>query len=173
MAWIKYPKKDMAVPFSYSPSSSAFRFPWFMRGGSRLVIIIFVFFTCTCPLAPTAPTLVGFLGHATLSLAVVVAHFFMVSCEWPKVFDLAKQRCKFFGGFLRSEKRIFPFLFSGCASFFSSAAFARNVALAVRSVCCHERSLVRTRYLALAVPQRLQERQPRCFNNARSPRNSL
>ena len=69
-------------------------------------------------LARTACTLLSVLGHATFNFAVVAALVFLVFCECPMICDLAKQRRKkFLAGFLRSVKTIFPFIFSGCASF--------------------------------------------------------
>ena len=58
-------------------------------------------------LAPRARTLLGVLGQATLIFFAVATLLFFVFCECPKFCD---------GGFLRSEKMIFRFIFSGCAS---------------------------------------------------------
>ena len=68
-------------------------------------------------LAPRARTLLGGLGQATLSFFAVATLLFVFFCECPKFCDLAKQRRKIFGGFLRSEKTIFRFIFSGGVSF--------------------------------------------------------
>ena len=68
-------------------------------------------------LAPKARTLLGVLGQATLSFFAVATLLFFFFCKCPKFCDLAKQRRKIFGGFLRSEKTIFCFFLSGCASF--------------------------------------------------------
>ena len=61
--------------------------------------------------------MLGGLGQATLSFFAVATLLFFFFCECPKFCDLAKQRRKIFVGFLRSEKTIFRFIFSGCASF--------------------------------------------------------
>ena len=68
-------------------------------------------------LAPRARTLLGGLGQATLSFlaAATLLFFFFVS-----VLNFAtspNSGVKFLGGFLRSEKTIFRFIFSGGASF--------------------------------------------------------
>ena len=68
-------------------------------------------------LAPRARTLLGVLGQATLRFFAVATLLFFFFCECPKFCDLAKQRCKNLGVFLRSEKTILCFIFSGCASF--------------------------------------------------------
>ena len=64
-----------------------------------------------------------------LNLFVVAARFFLVFCVCPNFDDLVKQRRKFYGGFLRSEKTISLFIFDGSAFFswfFFSAAIARD-----------------------------------------------
>ena len=69
-------------------------------------------------LAPRTRTLLGVLGQATLSffaVATLLFVFFFVS-----VLNFAtspNSGVKFLGGFLRSEKTIFRFIFSGGASF--------------------------------------------------------
>ena len=49
-------------------------------------------------LAPRARTLLGGLGHATLSFFAVATLLFVFFCECPKFCDLAKQRRKTLGG---------------------------------------------------------------------------
>ena len=68
-------------------------------------------------LAPRTRTLLGVLGQATLNFVAVATLLFCCLCECPKFCDLAKQRRKMFLGFLRSEKSILRFFFSGCVSF--------------------------------------------------------
>ena len=68
-------------------------------------------------LAPRARTLLGGLGQATLSFFAIATLLFVFFCECPKFCDLAKQRRKIFGGVSEVEKTIFPFFFSGGASF--------------------------------------------------------
>ena len=80
-------------------------------------------------LAPTARTLLGGLGQATLSFFAVATPLFVFFRECPKFCDLAKQRRKILGGFLRLEKTIFSlYFFWRCVVFFvffSSAAITR------------------------------------------------
>ena len=49
-------------------------------------------------LAPRARTLLGGLGHATLSFFAVATLLFVFFCECPKFCDPAKQRRKILGG---------------------------------------------------------------------------
>ena len=62
-------------------------------------------------LAPTARTLLGGLGQATLSFFAVASLLFVVFCECPKFFDLAKQRRKIFGGVSEVGKDDFSLYF--------------------------------------------------------------
>ena len=68
-------------------------------------------------LAPRARTLLGGLGQATLSFFAVATLLFVFFRECPKFCDLMDSGVKLLGGFLRSEKTIFRFIFSGGASF--------------------------------------------------------
>ena len=68
---------------AFSPWCSAFGYLWFMCVGITLAFIIFGFLplflsTCTSGLAPTARTLLGDSGQATLNFAVVPASLFVV-----------------------------------------------------------------------------------------------
>ena len=63
-------------------------------------------------LAPRARTLLGGFGQATLSFFAVATLLFFFFCECPRFCDFAKQRHE-----ILSEKTIFRFIFSGCASF--------------------------------------------------------
>ena len=82
-----------------------------------LFCCLLFFLTRTSRLAPMARTLLGGLEQAMFKFFVVAARLFLVFCVCPNFDDLAKQRRKGFGGFLRSEKTISLFIFVGCASF--------------------------------------------------------
>ena len=95
---------------------------FFFVSAARLLLVFAPFHLPWCwsahkSLAPRARTLLGGLGHATLSFFAVATLLFVFFCECPKFCDLAKQRRKILGGFLRSERTIFRFIFSGGASF--------------------------------------------------------
>ena len=70
-------------------------------------------------LAPRTRTLLGVWGDATLNFVAVATLLFFFFCVCPKFCDLAKQRRKIFVGFLRSEKSILRFVFSGCLFLYS------------------------------------------------------
>ena len=91
---------------------------FFVFGLVSLPLFCFPFFSLTrssC-LALMARTLLSGLGHAMFKFSVVAARLFLVFCVCPNFDDLAKQRRKTFGGFLRSEKTIYLFMFDGCTS---------------------------------------------------------
>ena len=95
---------------------------WFFVRSLFLVLCLSLcfflfFFTRTSGLAPTARTSLDFLGHATFIFGAVGALLVFDFHLCPTVFDVATQRRKIFGGFLRSEKTIFPFICSGCVFF--------------------------------------------------------
>ena len=69
-------------------------------------------------LAPRERTLLGGLGQATLSVfAVVTLLFIFLFVSVLSFATLPNSGVKFLGGFLRSKKKIFRFIFSGGASF--------------------------------------------------------
>ena len=68
-------------------------------------------------LAPRARTLLGGLGQATLSFFAVATLLFSVFVSVLNFGTSPNSGVKLLGGFLRSEKTIFRFIFSACASF--------------------------------------------------------
>ena len=74
-------------------------------------------------LAPRARTLLAGLGHATLSFFAVVTLLFVFFCECPKFCDLAKQRCKIFGGVSEVGKGDFSLYFFWRCVVFSAFFF--------------------------------------------------
>ena len=68
-------------------------------------------------LAPRARTLLGGLGQATLSFFAVATLLFVFFVLVLNFATSPNSGVKFLGGFLRSEKTIFSFFFSGGASF--------------------------------------------------------
>ena len=90
-------------------------------------------------LAPRARTLLGGLGHATLSFFAVATLLFVFFCECPKFCDLAKQRRKILAGVSEVGKDDFSlFFFWRCVVFlvfyFSSAAIARPCVFATSPI---------------------------------------
>ena len=83
-----------------------------------VLLFFFQYWGAHKSLAPTACTLLSVLGHATISFAVFDALVFVVFGACPTIFDLDKQGRKFLGGFMRSEKTIFPFIFCWLCVFF-------------------------------------------------------
>ena len=79
---------------------------FFVFGFVPLLLFCFsIFFTRTSCLPPIARTLLGGLGHAALKFLVVAARLFLAFCVRPKFTTSPNSGVKFFGGFLRSEKR--------------------------------------------------------------------
>ena len=68
-------------------------------------------------LAPRTRTLLGVLGQATLNFVAVATLLFFFSVSVLNFATSPNSGVKFFWGFLRSEKSILRFIFSGCASF--------------------------------------------------------
>ena len=88
-------------------------------------------------LAPRARTLLGGLGQATLSFFAVATLLFVFFFVGVLNFATSPNSgVKFFGGFLRSGKKIFRFFFSGGASFSWFFIF-----LLLRSRDCHTTAL--------------------------------
>ena len=93
-----------------------------------LLFVCVLFWGAHKSLAPRARTLLGGSGQATLSFFAVGNLLFFFFSECPKFATSPNSGVKFLRGFVRSEKTIFRFIFSGCASFswfFFSAARAR------------------------------------------------
>ena len=103
------------IPFFSRGPWSRFLSLWF--GVSPFVLFPSFFFTRISCLAPMAHTLLGGLEHAVFKFFVVAARLYLMFCVFLNFEDLAKQRRKILGGFLRSEKRISLFILVGCASF--------------------------------------------------------
>ena len=77
-----------------------------------------------------ARTLLGGLEHAIFKFFIVAARLFLVFCVCLNFDDLAKQRRKIFGRFLRSEKTNLCLFLSAVRLFlvfFFSAAIARDL----------------------------------------------
>ena len=76
-----------------------------------LLFVCVLFWGAHKSLAPRARTLLGVLGHATVSFFVVATLLFFSFCECPKFSDLAKQRRKIFWGVSEVGKDDFSLFF--------------------------------------------------------------
>ena len=88
----------------------------FFVSGARLLLVFAPTHLPCCwsahkSLAPRARTLLGGLGHVTLSFFAVTTLLFVFFCECPKFFDLAKQRRKILGGVSEVRKDDFSLYF--------------------------------------------------------------
>ena len=95
-----------------------------------LLFVCVLFWGAHKSLAPRACTLLGGLEQAMLSFFTSQLYCSSVFVSVLNFATSPNSGVKLLGGFLRSEKTIFRFVFSGCASFcwffFSSAAIARR-----------------------------------------------
>ena len=98
-----------------------FRRPACSRGFYPM--LSFFFLSCWCwgahkSSAPTACTLLTVLGHATFSFPVLATLVFVVFCECPIIFDLAKQRRENLWGVSEVGKSDFSIYFCWLYLFF-------------------------------------------------------
>ena len=108
----------------------------FFASTARLLLVFAPIHLPSCwsalkSLAPRARTLLGGLGHATLSFFAVATLLFVFFCECPKFCDLAKQWRKILGGVCEVGKDDFSLYFIWLCVFFlvfyfSSAARAND-----------------------------------------------
>ena len=114
-------------------------------------------------LAPSARTLLGGLGQATLSFFAVATLLFVFFGECPKFCDLAKQRRKIVWGVSEVGKNDFSlYFFWRCVIFlvfyFSSAAIARRASGGAPPTmfCRYCRVLCRFAFLLMRPPSRIE-----------------